>query len=83
MTELGASFSLVFAVKLATRLNMNVDDVLNMPLAKAMAYNSALDVMDGKRPATTSISEKDKEIVKFLSDNQKDIIERLKDMRSF
>ena len=62
---------------------MNVDDVLNMPLAKAMAFNSALDVMDGKRPATTTISEKDKEIVKFLSDNRKEVIEKFKNMRSF
>lgn len=62
---------------------MNVDDVLGLPLAKAIAYDSALQVLDGKRPATTSITKEDEKIVKFLSNNQKDILEKLKSMRRF
>lgn len=83
MTELGASYSMVFAVKLATRFGIHPDDALKMPLAKAIAYNSALEVLDGKRTATTTITEEDKKIVNFLSANQKEVIERLKDMRRF
>ncbi len=83
MTQLGASYSMVFAVKLASRLHMSVDDVLKLPLAKAVAFDSALQVMDGNRPATATITEKDKEIVKFLSDNQKEALEKLKSMRRF
>ncbi len=83
MTQLGASYSMVFAVKLASRLHMSVDEVLKLPLAKAMAFDSALRVLDGKQPATANISETDKEIVKFLSDNQKDALEKLKSMRRF
>lgn len=83
MTELGASYSMVFAVKLASRLHMNVDEVMRLPLAKAIAIDSALQVIDGKTPATASISAEDKEIVKFLSDNQKAALEKLKSMRSF
>ena len=81
MTELGESHPMVFAVKLATRLNMNVDDVFNLPLAKAVAYDSALQVIDGIRPSTIAISKEDEKIVKFLSDNQKDMIKKLEDMR--
>lgn len=80
MTQLGASYSMVFAVKLATRLHMNVDDVLKLPLAKAIAFDSALQVIDGSRLATANITEEDKKIVKFLSDNQKEAIEKLKSM---
>jgi len=83
VTELGASYSMVFAVKLATRFGMHPDDVLNMPLAKAIGYNSALEVLDGTKPASTTITEKDKEIVNFLSDNQKGVIEKLKTMQRF
>lgn len=83
MTELGASYSIVFAVKLASRLGYTPDDVLKMPLAKAIAFNAALDVIDGKQPATTSLTNEDKEIVNFLSENQKDVIEKLKNMRRF
>lgn len=83
MTELGASYSMVFAVKLATRLHMNVDDVLRLPLAKAVAYDSALRVLDGVSPATSNITKEDKKIVKFLSENQKDMLEKLKSMRRF
>jgi hypothetical protein len=74
---------MVFAVKLASRLHMSVDEVLKLPLAKAMAFDTALRVIDGKQPATANISNKDKEIVKFLSDNQKDALEKLKSMRRF
>jgi hypothetical protein len=81
VTELGASHSMVFAVRLASRLNMNVEDVLNLPLAKAVAYDSALQVMDGTRVATIDITQEDKDIVKFLSDNQKGALEKLKSMR--
>lgn len=83
MTELGASYSMVYAVTLAMRLFMNVDDVLNLPLAKTIAYQSAIDVIDGKKPAQTTISKEDKEIVKFLSENQEGMIEKLKSMRRF
>ncbi len=83
MTQLGASYSMVFAVKLASRLHMSVDEVLKLPLAKAMAFDSALRVIDGKLPATANISNKDKKIVKFLSDNQKDALEKLKSMQRF
>lgn len=83
MTELGASYSMVFAIKLATRLGMSPDEALSLPLAKAIAYNSALEVLDGTKNATAEISKEDKEIVKFLSDNQKEVVERLKNMRSF
>lgn len=81
MTELGASYSMVFAVKLASRLHMSVDEVLELPLAKAVAFDSALQVMDGRQPATATITKEDKEIVKFLSENQKDALEKLKSMR--
>lgn len=83
MTELGASYYMVFAIKLATRLGIHPDEMLNMPLAKAVAYNSALEVLDGTKPASTTITEKDKEIVNFLSDNQKGVIEKLKTMQRF
>ena len=83
MTELGASHSMVFAVRIASRLNMTVDEVLNLPLAKAVAFDSALQVIDGTRPATAVITQENKDIVKFLSDNQKDALEKLKAMRRF
>ncbi len=81
MTELGASHSMVFAVRLASRLHMSVDEVLHLPLAKAVAFDSALQVIDGTRPSTASITQEDKDIVKFLSDNQKGALEKLKSMR--
>ncbi len=81
MTELGASYSMVFAVKLASRLNIHPDEVLKMPLAKALLYDSALQVLDGTKPATTVLRKEDEEIVKFLSKNQESVIEKFKDMR--
>ena len=81
MTELGASASMVFAVKLASRLSMPINDVFDMPLAKALAIDSALQVIDGTKVANTSISDEDKEIVKFLSENQESVLKRLKSMR--
>lgn len=82
MTELGAEFHMVFAVKLAKDLGYTVEEVLDMPLATAIAYNSALDVIDGKKPVTAKISEDEKAIAKFLSDNQKDVLEAFKERRS-
>ena len=81
MTELGASYPMVFAVKLASRLNMHPDEVLKMPLAKALSYDSALQVLDGTKPATVVLRKEDKEIVKFLSKNQESVIEKFKNMR--
>ncbi len=81
MTELGASYPMVFAVKLASRLNMHPDEVLKMPLAKALSYDSALQVLDGTKPATTVLHKEDEEIVKFLSKNQESVIEKFKNMR--
>ncbi len=43
--------------------------------------DSALQVLDGVIPATGRITEKDKDIAKFLSENQEDVIEKLKTMR--
>ncbi len=83
MTELGASYSMVFAVKLASRLNIHPDEVLKMPLAKALLYDSALQVLDGTKPATVELRKEDEEIVKFLSKNQENVIEKLKNMRRF
>ena len=83
MTELGASYPMVFAVKLASRLNMHPDEVLKMPLAKVLSYDSALQVLDGTKPASVVLREEDKEIVKFLSENQESVIEKLKDMQRF
>ncbi|KKM96931.1 hypothetical protein LCGC14_1173100 [marine sediment metagenome] len=81
MTELGASYPMVFAVKLASRLNIHPDEVLKMPLAKALSYDSALQVLDGTKPATTVLRKEDEEIVKFLSENQESVIEKFKNMR--
>lgn len=81
MTELGASYPMVFAVKLASRLNIHPDEVLKMPLAKALSYDSALQVLDGTKPATTILRKEDEEIVKFLSENQESVIEKFKNMR--
>ena len=81
MTELGASYPMVFAVKLASRLNIHPDEVLMMPLAKALSYDSALQVLDGTKSATIVLREEDEEIVRFLSKNQEDVIEKLKNMR--
>lgn len=72
---------MVFAAKLATRFNLSFDDALELPLAKAMAMDSALQVLDGVKPATGSITDDDKEIAKFLSKNQESVIEKLKSMR--
>ena len=83
MTELGASYPMVFAVKLASRLNIHPDEVLKMPLAKALLYDSALQVLDGTKPATVELRKEDEEIVKFLSKNQENVIEKLKNMRRF
>lgn len=83
MTELGASYSMVFAVKLASRLNIHPDEVLKMPLAKALLYDSALQVLDGTKPATVELRKEDEEIVKFLSENQENVIEKLKNMQRF
>lgn len=83
MTELGASPSMVFATKLAVRLHMDIDNVFDMPLAKALAIDNALQVLDGTKPASISISEEDKEIVKYLSENQEKAIEKFKEMRRF
>jgi len=81
VTELGASYPMVFAVKLASRLNIHPDEVLKMPLAKALSYDSALQVLDGTKPATTILRKEDEEIVKFLSENQESVIEKFKNMR--
>jgi len=81
VTELGASYPMVFAVKLASRLNIHPDEVLKMPLAKALSYDSALQVLDGTKPATTVLRKEDEEIVKFLSENQESVIEKFKNMR--
>lgn len=83
MTELGASASMVFAVRLASRLNMSIDDVFDMPLARAISIDTALQVMDGTREVTSNISEEDKNIVKFLSENQEDMLKRFKSMKRF
>jgi hypothetical protein len=74
---------MVFAIKLASRLNEKVDDILDMPLAKAIAFDSALQVLDGVKPATVNITEEDQEIVNFLSKNQENVLEKLKNMRGF
>jgi len=81
VTELGAEYSMVFAAKLATRFNLSFDDALELPLAKAIAMDSALQVLDGVKPASSKISEEDKNIAKFLSENQESVIEKLKSMR--
>lgn len=81
MTELGASYPMVFVVKLASRLNMHPDEVLKMPLAKALSYDSALQVLDGIKPAAIVLRKEDEEIVKFLSKNQESVIEKFKNMR--
>ena len=52
-----------------------------MPLAKALSYDSALQVLDGTKPATTILRKEDEEIVKFLSENQESVIEKFKNMR--
>ena len=54
-----------------------------MPLAKALSYDSALQVLDGTRPATVILREEDEKIVKFLSKNQENVIEKLKSMQRF
>ena len=81
MTELGASYPMVFAVKLASRLHIHPDEILKMPLAKALSYDSALQVLDGVKPATVVLHEEDKKIVKFLSKNQESIVEKLRNMQ--
>ena len=81
MTELGASYPMVFAAKLATRFNLSFDETLDLPLAKALAMDSALQVLDGVKPVTGKITDEDKEIAKFLSKNQESVIEKLKNMR--
>lgn len=43
-----------------------------------MAYQTALEVIDGVRNPTADISEEDKEIAKFLSENQEDVLEAFK-----
>lgn len=72
---------MVFAVKVAKELGYTVEEILEMPLAKAISYNSALDVLSGRKPVTAKISDDDKAIAKFLSDNQKDVLEAFKERR--
>ncbi len=78
MIQLGASANIVFSIKIASRMNYTLEQVFNIPLAKLIMINSALDVIDGKSVLQTQITREDKEIVKFLSEHQEEYIEIIK-----